>query len=171
MIKIEERGALAITPQTDEQLDTGQIELAADLFKRRLWVAMRRALKQRGMSQVQAAHCLAMKPSTLSRMISGPTNITAEKASAIARSAGFYLSVNLEAVEASNTELKTVEMTRTDFVSIRNHQPGNCWTFTFERSGDALGFDCENIKQVGTGHNITAIKLNTKDWKTNEIAD
>lgn len=113
-----------------------QLELARDLVKRRLWAAIRRAIKAGEVSQADLARALGVRPSTISRMLKHPSNLTVSRASDLARVSGHFLSVNIEAVDFTDNSLALRDATSCNFFEYQHNQPGNQWTFRFERSDE-----------------------------------
>lgn len=115
-----------------------QLELARDLTKRRLWVAIRKAIKAGKVSQADLARALGVKPSTISRMLRHPSNLTISRASDLARVSGHFISVGVDAVEPTKHSVEVRAATQSNFFEYQNNQPGNLWNIRFERAEERI---------------------------------
>ncbi len=81
-----------------------QVELGGGVAARRLWSTVRRALRSKGLKPSDVSDAWGVSRSTISRSLSAPSNMTIDKAGRIARTAGFYLTIDLEPIDGAVAE-------------------------------------------------------------------
>lgn len=112
------------------ELTDQQAELGGALAARRLWAAVRRSLRLASMNQSDAAAALRVNRSTISRAIQAPSNMTIDRAGRIARSAGYYLTVDLEPVSGGLALHSVTDQVASGTLKVIHTAPGNSWAFT-----------------------------------------
>jgi len=117
------------SPTKPPVLTAQQADLGGSLAARRLWAVVRRALRSASMTQSDAACALQVNRSTISRAIQAPSNMTIDRAGRIARSAGYFLTFDLEPVSGGLVLRTVTDQVANGAVRIFHVAPENSWAF------------------------------------------